>query len=65
MTYDARALFELLPAVYRTRDAEQGGARPDYQDRHAPPPARRPRQVKYDPNEAVDRHFRHDPAHQR
>jgi hypothetical protein len=25
MTYDARALFELLPAVYRTRDAEQGG----------------------------------------
>ena len=26
MSFDAQAIYELLPAIYRTRDAEQGGA---------------------------------------
>ena len=49
----------------RVEHAEQGGARPDRQNRNAPPPVRRSRQFEHDPDEAVDGDLRHHPAHQR
>ena len=46
-------------------NAEQGGARPDHQNRNAPPPIPGSRQFKDDPDEAIDGDFRHHPAHER
>ena len=49
----------------RVENAEQRRARPGDQHGNAPPPVRRPRQIKNNPDEGVDRDLGHHAAHQR
>ena len=48
----------------RIQDTEQSGDAGDQQYRNAPPPCRGTCEVEDEPHETIDRHLRHDPAHQ-